>query len=352
MLEPINVTLHEFEEHPKIVPGALYLYNSLNKIDLSDAFLNGVRQAGHCGLLHLGDEYFRASETDYLAFDYVVRMFPFRRLMGDGMFGLPLGLSNNMGGSRSLFASERTHAWMFAGDWKADRGAMARHFRHVPDGYLSLPKSVYGERGVSRDAYLSNMADAVFAPCPAGNVCVETCRPYEALELGTIPLLPSRRFSNAFEDVLGSHPLPMFPNWSQAAQFVREKIDNPTELDALQSLCQEWWESFQYSTSAELAEFIEDGRNGAYRHALQAHLSNTHVSLLERAMSLLAQQNSSQISERGRFNATKLLRALSGKGRAKGTWSINAANANGAPDRKELSKTLNLPPKNSSRPGQ
>lgn len=328
MLEPLDFTLHEYEVHPKIMPGALYLYNSAEKIDLSDAFLSGIRQAGHCGLVHLGDEYFRTSLSDYQAFDYVVRMFPFRSLIGEGIFPLPLGMTNDMGSPALLSASEREHAWMFAGDWKADRGAMARHFRSVPNGYLSLPKSFLGERGVSREAYLSNMADAVFAPCPAGNVCVETCRPYEALEMGAIPLLPGRRFSKAFKDVMGTHPLPIFSNWLNAADFVREKMDNPNELDQLQSLCQEWWESFQTRTSEEMVSFIESGRDGAYRSGLQWHVSETNISTMERVISLLAQQNSSQIFQRGKFNASKVLRALTGKAALTGTWSIGASTSN------------------------
>lgn len=352
MLAPLDFTLHEYEEHPKIMPGALYLYNNVNRIDLSDAFLSGVRQAGHCGLIHLGDEYYRAIPKDYQAFDYVVRMFPFQGIMGEGIFPLPLGMSNNMNASLPLSASQREHTWMFAGDWKADRGAMARHFRHVPNGYLSLPKSAFGERGVSREAYLQNMSNAVFAPCPAGNVCVETCRPYEALEMGAIPLLPGRWFSNAFDDVLGSHPLPIFANWQKAAEFVREKIEIPNEIDDLQSLCQEWWEDFQARTSDEFSHFLESGRQGDHRAALQWHLSRTTVSAGQRFIALLAQQNKSQLTQRGKFNVYRLLRALGGKGHLTGTWSIGSANGPTALATSDAQNRLGLSNREKRHPSQ
>ena len=45
--------------------------------------------------------------------------------------------------------------------------------------------------------YLSIMADTIFVPCPAGNN-PETFRHYEALELGSIPLIvrPNKRSTN------------------------------------------------------------------------------------------------------------------------------------------------------------
>ncbi len=335
LLAPLDVSLHEYDENPKVMPGAIYLYNSPDKIELSDAFLSAVKKAGNCGLIHLGDEYYRATPDDYEAFDYVVRMFPFDAIMGEGVFPLSLGLSEKMGAGALLPASEREHAWMFAGDWKSDRGAMAKQFNKVPNGYLSLPKSFHGERGVSREAFLENMANAVFAPCPAGNVCVETGRPYEALELGAIPILPGRRFSKAFDDVLGSHPLPIFTSWRDAAEYVRLKMQNPNELDALQSLCQEWWQSFQAEASEELVHVLEAGRRGEYRAGLQQHLSTARVSKFQRLIALLLQQNKNQIIQRVKFAGVRVLGVMNGKGVLTGTWSIGPSDPQTPPEKSD-----------------
>jgi hypothetical protein len=85
---------------------------------------------------------------------------------------------------------------------------------------------------------------------------------YEALELGSIPLIEKRRFSPYFEHVLGDHPLPSFERWTDATRFVDRYSREPAALDVLQRECLEWWATYKLQLTDWLREFIAGSLQG------------------------------------------------------------------------------------------
>jgi hypothetical protein len=321
-LGPLGVTLAPLTLPAPTEPGALYLYNSTQRMELPAEFLARVRSAGGCGLLHLGDEYFRSNLTNYAAFDFVVRMLSAAPINVPGIFPLALGLTNNLGPPVTTPASERPLTWFFAGDWKADRNLMANAFRHLPGGFLSMPKSFYGQRGISRADYLSKLASSRFAPSPAGNVCIETCRPYEALHFGAIPLLPKTRFADTYRDLFGSHPLPTFYDWEVARRFAEAQLKSPRTLDTLQSECLDWWAKEQVLITNRLEAFIAEGRAGAFRGSLQSRFADRGLGKFERMQVLLGQQSPQRLMTRAGFAVERIGYKLRTGKRLSGEWSI------------------------------
>lgn len=322
-LGPSGVTLAPLTLPAPVEPGSLYIYNSIQRMDLSAEFLGRVRAAGGCGLFHIGDEYFRSNLTNYAAFDFVVRMMSAAPLNVPGVFPLALGLTNNLGPAVTTPASERPLTWFFGGDWKADRSVMANAFRHLPGGSISMPRSFYGESGISRADYLSKLASARFAPCPAGNVCIETFRPYEALHFGAIPLLPKTRFADPYGDVLGKHPLPIFNDWDAARRFAETELKSPAALDRLQAECLDWWTKEQVSIARRLEAFIADGRAGAFRSSLQARFASRDLGKFERMQVLLGQQSPQRLIARTGFTIKRVVHKLKTGKTLSGEWSIN-----------------------------
>ena len=98
---------------------------------------------------------------------------------------------------------------------------------------------------------------------------------YEALELGSIPLIETRRAYPYFEHLLGSHPLPSFKRWSDATAFVERYARDPAELDALQRSCLDWWADFKVGLSRRVREFIasapQDRQGEAAFHTALPH---------------------------------------------------------------------------------
>lgn len=321
-LGPLGIKLVPLTLPAPVEPGTMYIYNSIQRMDLPAEFLARVRAAGGCGLFHIGDEYLRSNLTNYAAFDFVVRMMSARPMNVPGVFPLALGLTNNLGPAVTTRVSERPLTWFFGGDWKADRSVMANAFRHLPGGFLSMPRSFYGERGISRADYLSKLASAKFAPCPAGNVCIETFRPYEALHFGAIPLLPKTRLADPYGDVLGKHPLPTFYDWGAARRFAESQLKSPKALDSLQAECLDWWAKEQVSITNRLEAFIADGRSGAFRNSLQARFAKRDLGKLERMQVLLGQQSPQRLMARTAFTIERVVHKLTTGKTLSGEWSI------------------------------
>lgn len=322
---PLGIRIEPYQEPVRIRPGTIYLYHSVQKMQIAPALLDAIKAARPAGLLHLGDEYLRSDLTTYSAFDFVVRMFPFAGADHPGVLSLPLGYTSGLSTLSIRPAAERKSLWMFAGDWKADRHVMARAFEKVPGGFLSLTRSAEGERAITRAEYISQMADAVFAPAPAGNIALETCRAYEALELGAIPILPKRKYADMYRDVLGQHPLPSFESWTSAADFARQSAQDKAGLNALQSECLSWWAGEKHKVSRQLGDFIASGLAGNHSAGLAARFTSQGINPLDRYGTLLAQQNSQQIRARLSFELRRLTTRLKGKPKLEGSWTFQSA---------------------------
>ncbi|MEL7108091.1 MAG: hypothetical protein AAGJ68_01125 [Pseudomonadota bacterium] len=325
LFDGFDVNWLDFRKETPFFDNALYLYNDHRALDLPETVMRELQSLKGCGLIHLGDEFARSSLKAYANFDYVLRTFPFSKTNNPGVYGFPVGYTNNLGDRSDKPASIRQHTWMFAGDWKADRSLMANAFKNVPGGLLSLTRNLAGEKRMPREEYLSSMADCVFVPCPSGNVLLETCRAYEALHFGAIPLLPKRKHRDVYLEFFGPHPIPTFATWPEAAKFVRDLIIDPKRCDALQIECIEWWDTIQKKWQEEIVEFVLAGQNGEFTQTLKSNFTGHSISSFDRFHNLLQQQTTQQIWARvGRSVALIGNKVGINKGNSSG-WSIHAS---------------------------
>jgi hypothetical protein len=79
--------------------------------------------------------------------------------------------------------------WFAADNWRPDHSAPIRENPRL-----------------SRDAYHEVLFESAFTPCPMGNVSQESHRPYEALEVGSIPILEKRLFMDAHRNLSRRSP--------------------------------------------------------------------------------------------------------------------------------------------------
>ncbi len=306
-----------------VQPGALYAYFSDKHMSLPASFLDRVAAAGGCGLLHLGDEYYRGDYRVYAAFSYVIRNSAAPMLDGPGVLNIPIGYSNGLSPAAALPASQRAYVWSFAGGRRPARVAMASRFTHIKPNLLSLPDTMRGERHISRVEYLTALGQSMFIPCGEGNIMLETLRPYEALEFGAIPLLPKRRTCDVYRYLLGDHPLPSFESWEQAANFLRTAVKQPKAIDALQAEAISWWSNAKEAWMHRIGDFIEHGATGEHQAALRARYAafNSAAFQPSRAWELLRQQNLGQVGGRLGSLPTRVLRKLQSKS-DKGVWAL------------------------------
>ena len=131
--------------------------------------------------------------------------------------------------------------------------------------YSSIPvpvfsffdRGLHGGKRFPEEAFVGILGDSAFAPTPMGNASIESCRVYDALENGAIPIVEKRRTLDYFRGMLGDHPLPTVRSWREARRLTEQLLKDPVRLNTLQKQCTDWWSAYQKRLSAEIGQFLE-----------------------------------------------------------------------------------------------
>ena len=138
-------------------------------------------------------------------------------------------------------ASQRLYPWAFMGTlWTSGSRFLATSlFLHA------LPKGFYfgGNRfgqGLPMKDYKNVLLQSSFALCPEGDRHLDTFRLHECLQAGCIPVVVDNR--SMAPDLLGDNPpFPVFNCWPDALRWVQQLLNNPPQLDEIQSGVSYWW---------------------------------------------------------------------------------------------------------------
>ena len=225
-------------------------------------------------LVHIGDEYYELGADRYVNFRGVFRMIWTSVFNPEHVMTFPLGSYIRELPSRVLPATERRYAWSFIGDaGKVSRVDMVRAMSSIEPHicYSSSPvggvtffeRNATGKRRIPFHEFYGILGDSVFAPAPMGNASIESCRPYDALEMGAIPIVEKRLTLDYYKGLLGDHPLPVVSSWAEGRSLVRSLINDPASLTALQQTCQQWWASYQARLIANIGSFLERRSNAS-----------------------------------------------------------------------------------------
>ncbi len=125
-------------------------------------------------------------------------------------------------------------------------------------GMTFFDRNSNGKKRIAEQDYYEILGQSVFAPAPMGNASIESCRPYDALEVGSIPILERRPTLDYYRGLLGDHPLPTVNSWSHARQLVSRLLKDPVKLDELQQTCIRWWKSYQSELIRKIGVFLEE----------------------------------------------------------------------------------------------
>jgi hypothetical protein len=219
-------------------------------------------------LVHLSDEFFELGYDRYLPFRGVFRTMWSDVFNPKYVMQIPLGFSVNMVAS-DVKASERRYAWSFVGDAeKTSRPDALRALSsiepHVCFSSTEVPGITFfrattkGKKKIPREDFVRYLGQSAFAPAPMGNGSLESCRIYDALECGAIPIIERRMTLDYFKRLLGDHPLPTVSSWSEARRLMEQISRDPKRLDELQQQCLEWWKSHQSTVTEKIGSFLEE----------------------------------------------------------------------------------------------
>ncbi|HWT67171.1 MAG TPA: hypothetical protein VN151_13740 [Terracidiphilus sp.] len=223
-------------------------------------------------LVHLGDEFYELGVDRYIHFRGVFRTIWSSVFNPHHVMVIPLGYSARNDTTASVPASERRYAWSFIGEaGKCSRPEAVRALLPIEPhicysgssarGVTFFSRSSQGQKRIPEADFVEYLNQSAFAPSPMGNGSLESCRVYDALEAGSIPIIEKRISLNYFESLLGNHPLPTIRSWSQARRLVMHLLKNPAELDALQLKCTQWWKDYQAELTQKIGAFLSERSN-------------------------------------------------------------------------------------------
>ena len=262
----IRWLLKDFEIVDHVAPGwDLFQDNSIYILSgaysrLPSWFLDGIRRVRGKGLFHLADKSFTGGYEMYTNFDFVLRNYHSTIFNNPGIMTLPLGFTNNMMSlAQPPAATERQFLWSFAGAKTAARIDMFNHLKSVEPHKCFLFDTQRQKPALDRTAFMALLSDAVFSPCPMGNVVLESFRVYESLEMGCIPIVERRRWMPYFDRLMPGHPLPTFSSWRKARKFVEDVAKDKSTLIAYQQSISRWWHGYKMGLRNEVVSFVSLG---------------------------------------------------------------------------------------------
>jgi hypothetical protein len=221
-------------------------------------------------LLQLSDETYEGGYDVYRNFRGVFRNYWSSIFNPRRVLHLPLGYTN--GFTHEAIGPDierRLYVWSFLGHTgKSSRPEMIEALLPLRPNFVHATEQGRHQHA-GKNEYQRILRDSIFVPCSMGNVNLESFRVYEALECGAIPILEKRPGLDYFTRLLGSHPLPTFGNWRQAARFVASIRDDRNALGNLQKQCLAWWTGYKQSLRERIDSFLETtpgDEAGSYIH--------------------------------------------------------------------------------------
>jgi hypothetical protein len=154
-------------------------------------------------------------------------------------------------------ATEEQYDWFFSGQvTHKRREECVEVLKKLPYGKLNCTEGF--NQGYDYPEYISHMAKAKFIPCPAGAVTPDTFRVYEALEVGSIPILDDDG-TGYWDKIFGKdHPLPVMRNWSNLEKSM-DHLLNVWELAYLP--IRDWWSGYKKEVHDNLIADVKELRS-------------------------------------------------------------------------------------------
>ena len=136
----------------------------------------------------------------------------------------------------------KKYTWCFMGQIHAQgpRKEMIESLKSIDCEYFCRTSSGWlSEDGLNTSNYKKVLAESVFVPCPRGNSCVDSFRLYEALEVGSIPIVEKDEY---WKEMYGDDcPLIQVESWGHCIDFITEFKNNSNWIDEKTKELNIWW---------------------------------------------------------------------------------------------------------------
>lgn len=120
------------------------------------------------------------------------------------------------------------------------------------ENFCNVSDSWQSDNSISTKEYKRILSESVFVPCPRGNNSNDTFRLYEALEVGSIPIVQQDDY---WTNLLGEHPLLQTDDdWRKALVYIDSFLQNEPLLVAYSQKLQCWWKNKKESLKNKIID--------------------------------------------------------------------------------------------------
>jgi hypothetical protein len=153
----------------------------------------------------------------------------------------------------------KKYLWSFVGQVQNPfRQACVEVLKTLPDGFLHIAELFGGEgsTGMEYQQYLDIMCQSKYVICPAGSMCVDSFRLYEAMECGAVPITDIRaprdyEAFNYWDSVHSAHNLLTVVQWDDLNFLLKHGGSNPiANVPVL--IRNEWWGNYKQQLETRL----------------------------------------------------------------------------------------------------
>ena len=156
----------------------------------------------------------------------------------------------------------KKYVWSFAGEVHeaSSRAQMIDALKKIDGEYFCKINDGWESKGnLSTQEYKQLLRDSIFVPCPRGNDSVDSFRLYEALEVGSIPVVERDEYWN---DLFGDdHPLIQVSDWSKAAKDIEILSDEPDWLNNYSNRLSSWWNEYKNDLKRKIRTTVFERQN-------------------------------------------------------------------------------------------
>lgn len=146
----------------------------------------------------------------------------------------------------------KKYLWSFVGQVQNPfRQACVDVLKTLPDGFIHVAEMFggVGDTGMEYQEYLDIMCQSEFVICPAGSMCVDSFRLYEAMECGAIPITDVRAPRdhsdfNYWKEVFPENCLITTKDWS--------RLPDALKMGMLMYPSNIWWDMYKLDLQNKL----------------------------------------------------------------------------------------------------
>jgi len=152
----------------------------------------------------------------------------------------------------------KKYVWCFMGQVHAQgrRSKMIDVLRsYGGENFCNVNSAWQSDDSIDTQEYKRILSESVFVPCPRGNNSNDTFRLYEALEVGSIPIVEQDDY---WTNLLGEHPLLQTDDdWRKALIYIDSFLQNEPLLVAYSQKLQSWWHNKKQTLQQNIIDAID-----------------------------------------------------------------------------------------------